>query len=399
MVLIGLVGAPNTGKSTFFQAATLSEVEIANYPFATIEPNAGVGFVRHDCAEKFFKVKCNPQHGFCIKGQRFIPVKLLDVAGLVPGAHEGKGMGNKFLDDLSSADALIHVVDVSGCTNENGEPVKPGSYDPLNDVRFLEVELDMWLYGMMKKVWSRFSKIAAMEHKEAEKAIHKQFSGLKINLEMISKAMKKLKLGANISKWSDDDLKKFASELRQVSKPIVIAASKADIGPAAENIRRIKKEFPKYTVIPSLGAYEVALRRAAKSGLIEYVPGDSSFKILKPGKLSKKQKEGLDLIKNKILKKWGSTGVQQCINSVVFEKLKYIVAFPGGMKKLGDVKGNILPDAWLFPPGSTVLDFARHIHEDFVKNFVTAYDVKTKKPIGKDHKLKDGDVIELVAGK
>jgi len=398
-MLIGIVGKANVGKSTFFKAATMAEVEIANYPFATIDPNSGVGFVRHECIEKFFKTKCNPQHGFCINGERFIPIKLLDVAGLVPGAHEGKGMGNKFLDDLSAADALIHVVDVSGCTNENGEPVKPGTYDPLNDVRFLEVELDMWLFGMMKKVWSKFAKMSALEHKDAVKSIHKQFSGLKINEAMIKEAIKKFNLDKPLDKWNDEDLKKFTSELRKASKPIVIAASKADIGPAKENIERIKKEFPKYTVIPTLAAFEIPLRSAAKLGLIEYIPGDSDFKILKPNDLSKEQKEGLDKIKNDILKKWGSTGVQNCLNTVVFDELKYIVVFPGGMKKLGDAKGNILPDAWLFPPESTVLDFARHIHEDFVKNFVTAYDVKTKKPIGKEHKLKDGDVVELVCGK
>jgi ribosome-binding ATPase len=398
-MLIGIVGKANVGKSTFFKAATLSEVEIANYPFATIDPNSGVGFVRHACIEKFFKVKCNPNQGFCINGERFIPVKLLDVAGLVPGAHEGKGMGNKFLDDLSAADVLIHVIDAAGSTNEKGEPVKPGSYDPANDVRFLEVELDMWFFGMMKKVWSKFSKVTAMEHKDSVKAIHKQFSGLKINEMMIQKAMKKFGLNNDISKWTDIDLKAFASELRQVSKPMVIAANKADLSVAQENIKKLKKKFPSYKIIPCSAESELALREASKHELIEYVPGNKDFKILKPAKLSDNQKKALDFIKSKVLKKLGKTGVQDCLNMAVFDELKYIVVFPGGMKKLGDSKGRILPDAWLFPQKSNTLDFARYIHEDFVKNFVTAYDVKTKKPIGKEHILKDGDVIELVCGK
>ena len=398
-MLIGIVGKANVGKSTFFKAATLSEVEIANYPFATIDPNSGVGFVRHACIEKFFKVKCNPNQGFCINGERFIPVKLLDVAGLVPGAHEGKGMGNKFLDDLSAADVLIHVIDAAGSTNEKGEPVKAGSYDPANDVKFLEVELDMWFFGMMKKVWAKFSKVITMEHKDSVKAIHKQFSGLKINETMIHKAMRKFGLNSDISKWTDIDLKAFASELRQVSKPMVIAANKADLPTAKDNIKKLKKQFPSYKIIPCSSESELALREAAKHELIEYVPGNKDFKILKTGKLSDKQKKALDFIKTKVLKTLGATGVQQCLNTAVFDELKYFVVFPGGMKKLGDSKGNILPDAWLFPQNSTVLDFARHIHEDFVKNFVTAYDVKTKRPIGKDHVLKDGDVIELVCGK
>ena len=398
-MLIGIVGKANVGKSTFFKASTLAEVEIANYPFATINPNAGMGFVRHTCVEKFFKTKCNPKQGFCINGERFIPVKLLDVAGLVPGAHEGKGMGNKFLDHLASADVFIHVIDAAGGTNANGEPVKVGSYDPVNDVRFLEVELDMWFFNMMKKVWSKFAKVSAMEHKDPVQSIHKQFSGLKINEEMIKKAINKLSLNSLINKWSDDDLKKFATELRCVSKPMIIAANRADMPTAEANIKKLKKTFPNYKIIPCSAESELALREAAKHELIEYIPGDKDFKILKSAKLSDKQKKALDFIKQKVLKMWGSTGVQPCLNTAVFDELKYITVFPGGMKKLGDAKGNILPDAWLFPAGATVIDFARHIHEDFVKNFVTAYDVKTKKPIGKEHKLKDGDVIELVCGK
>ena len=398
-MLLACVGKANTGKSTFFKSATLAETEIANYPFATINMHEGMAFVRHECVEKFFKVKCNPNQGFCLDGERFVPVKLIDVAGLVPGAHEGKGMGNKFLDDLGSADAFIHVIDASGSTNQNGEPVKAGSYDPANDVRFLEVELDMWFFGMMKKVWSKFSKTAAIEHKDAVKAIHKQFSGLKVNEIMIGKAIKKFSLNKPIDKWTDSDLKKFTSELRKVSKPMIIAANKADVPAAEANIKKLKKSFPKYKIIPCSAESELALREAATHELIEYIPGDKDFKILKAKKLSDKQKKALQFIKQKVLKKWGSTGVQSCLNTAVFDELKYIVVFPGGMKKLADAKGRILPDAWLFPTGSTVTDFARHIHEDFVKNFVTAYDVKTKKPIGKAHKLKDGDVIELVCGK
>src|SRR3989338_7459591 len=109
-MLVGVVGKANVGKSTFFKAATLADVEIANYPFATIKPNHGVGFVKIDCIDKEFNIQCNPREGYCVSGYRFVPVNMIDVAGLVPGAHEGKGMGNQFLDDLNQADVLIHVV-------------------------------------------------------------------------------------------------------------------------------------------------------------------------------------------------------------------------------------------------------------------------------------------------
>src|SRR3970040_2190760 len=117
-MLIGLVGKPSSGKSTFFKAATLAEVDIAPYPFTTIKPNHGVGYVKVDCIDKEMGVQCQPAHGFCLKGQRFVPVELMDVAGLVPGASEGKGLGNQFLDDLNQADVLIHIIDIAGSTNE-----------------------------------------------------------------------------------------------------------------------------------------------------------------------------------------------------------------------------------------------------------------------------------------
>jgi len=395
-MLIGVVGKANVGKSTFFKAATLSEVEIANYPFATIEPNSGVGYVRHTCIEKFFKTKCNPQKGFCIDGQRFIPIKLVDVAGLVPGAHLGKGMGNKFLNDLSSADVLIHVVDMAGTTNENGESVKAGSYDPAKDILFLEEELDMWFYSLMAKNWEKFSKRSALEKKEAAKTLHAQFSGLKINFAMIKKAMSELKLGNDLTKWSEDDIKKFASKLRAVSKPTIIAANKIDVSTGESNYKRMKKQFPEHIIIPCSSESELALREAAKHELIEYIPGDANFKI--KGKLTDKQKKALEFI-TKFLKKWKNTGVQKCLNTAVYDLLHYMTIFPGGVSKLGDSKGNILPDAFLLPPNSTALDFAAAIHTDFAKNFIRAIDVKTKRVIGRDHKLKDDDVIELVCGK
>jgi len=175
---IGIVGKANVGKSTFFKALTLSEILIANYPFATIEPNKGFGFARIPCVDKEFNEKCNPRFGYCIDNNRFVPIEVLDVAGLVPGAHEGKGMGNKFLDDLRQAHALIHVVDMSGSTNEKGEPVEAGSYDPAFDITFLETELDMWYLSIIRKGWDRFARQVMQEHQEIQKALHKQLSGL-----------------------------------------------------------------------------------------------------------------------------------------------------------------------------------------------------------------------------
>jgi len=393
-MLIGIVGKPNVGKSTFFKAATLAETEIASRPFTTIKPNEGVGFVKTECPEKFFNVKCNPKKGFCINGWRFVPVKLIDVAGLVPGAYEGKGLGNQFLSDLVQADVLIHVIDASGSTNETGELVGEGEYDPANDVRFIETELDKWFFSLLKENWGKF--VRQSVHKKIDEALAEQFYGFKITLSMVNKALRQTGLEEkNLSDWTDDNIELFAREVRKISKPVIIAANKMDLPSAEKNIERIKKEFPDHLVVPCSAEAELALKEAAKSRLIEYIPGENNFKILKPDELSSKQKEGLELIR-KLLAKWGSTGVQKCLDSAVFDFLKYIVVFPGGVHKLEDSKGNVLPDAFLLPPNSTVIDFANKIHSDFAKNFIAAIDVKTKKKLGKDAVLKNGDVIEIL---
>ncbi len=396
-MIIGIVGKPSAGKSTFFKAATMAEVAIANFPFTTIKANEGIGFVRTDCVEKFFKVKCNPRQGECIQGNRFIPVKLIDVAGLVPGAHEGKGMGNQFLDDLRQADVLIHIVDASGSINEKGEPVQQGSYDPLNDVRFLEDELNYWFSGMMKKVWQKFSKQAISEGKDFAISIANQFSGLNINLETVKKTLSETNLtGKRLDEWTEQELFQFASKLREKGKPIIIAANKLDLPTARENIERLKEQFPNYKIIPCSAESELALKEAAKKNLINYIPGDPNFTIENQEKLDEKQTKALEFIK-KLLNDWKSTGVQTCLDTAVFDILNYIVIFPGGVNKLSDSEGRVLPDAFLLPPKSTALDFAYKLHSDFGDNFIRAIDVKTKKTIGKDHVLKNGDVIEIIS--
>jgi hypothetical protein len=397
-MLVGLVGKPNTGKSTFFKAATLAEVEIASRPFTTIKPNEGVGFVRVDCAEKNYGVKCNPRQGFCIEGQRFVPVRLIDVAGLVPGAHLGKGLGNKFLSDLVQADVLIHIVDASGSTDAEGKLVEPGSYDPVQDVKFVDDELDKWFSSMLKENWSKF--VRQSLKKATDKALAEQFYGFKITLEMVSKALRITNLSTKLlTSWTDADVQTFASAVRLMSKPTIIAANKIDLPTAKANIERLRDEFPDYLIVPCSAESELALREAAKSEVIKYIPGDDKFEILKSEKLNSAQKKALGFISEKILKVWGATGVQKCLNAAVFDFLHYMVIFPGGVNKLSDSQGRVLPDAFLLPPKSTAIDFAGKIHTDFAKNFVAAIDVKTKRKIGRDAELKHLDIIEIMTSK
>ncbi len=395
-MFIGFVGKPSSGKSTFFKASTLAEVEIANYPFTTIKPNSGVGYVKVRCVEEEFNTKCMPRTGYCIKHWRFVPVQLLDVAGLVPDAHLGKGRGNQFLDDLRQADVLIHVVDASGSLNAQGEPVPIGSHDPCDDVKFLEHELDMWYFGILNKGWEKFSRALQQEKKPVHKALATQLSGLKVTEPMVDEAIKKLNLPTDKpNSWTEPQMLELATLLRKQTKPIVIAANKMDKSSSAKNIERLRNSFPHVTIVPCSGEIELALREAAKKGLIDYIPGEDHFLLREGVTLSDVQRKGLDMIAQ-FLKTYGSSGVQQTLDICVFDVLKYIAIFPGGLNNLTDSKGNVLPDCFLLPPNSTALDFAFRIHTDIGNKFVRAMNVKTRLSIGKDVPLKHRDVIEIM---
>ena len=398
-MLIGIIGKPSCGKSTFFKAATLAEVEIASYPFTTIKPNHGTGYVKVDCVDREFNVQCNPRLGYCIGGKRFVPIDLLDVAGLVPGAHEGKGMGNQFLDDLNQADVLIHVIDVSGSTNEKGDEVPALSYNPENDIKFLEHELNMWYLRLIEKGWEKFARTVNQERPELKKAIAKHLSSLRVTEDLVEEVREKLNLNHDIMKWSKEDLLKIAIELRRATKPMIIVCNKIDIKGADENFERLKTEFNNSLIFPCSAESELALREAAKRGLIKYIPGDNKFEIISEEKLNQKQKDALNFIKTNILGKFMSTGVQQVLDMAIFDLLKYIAIFPGGVGKLQDQHGNYIPDCFLMPPGSTAIDFAFKLHTDIGNNFIKAIDVKTKRPVGRDYLLKDRDVIEIATSK
>jgi len=396
---IGLVGKPNCGKSTFFKASTLAEVAIAPYPFTTIAKNEGVGFVKVDCADKDFNTKCNPRFGYCVDDKRFVPVELLDVAGLVPGAHEGKGMGNQFLDDLNQANALIHIIDVSGSTNEKGESVPPLSYDPANDLKFLEDELDMWYLRLIEKGWERFARSVNQEKPELNKAVTKQLSSLRVTEKLMERVIQELNLDTNIMKWDRNILLKIAKELRKATKPMIIACNKIDVKGADENFERLKREFSDYLLVPCSAEAELALREASKHGLIKYIPGDTDFSIIQVEKLSEKQRNALSFIKSEVLGKYSSTGVQNVLNIAVFELLNCIAAYPVATNKLTDKDGRVLPDCFLVPKDITALEFAFKVHTDLGNHFIKAIDQKTKLIVGKEHKLKHRDVIEIVTSK
>ncbi len=390
---IGLLGKTNVGKSTFFSAATEAPVPIGNFPFTTIKPNVGVAYVTANCACKHFEIK--HENPLCKNGTRFIPIKLIDVAGLVPGAHEGKGLGIQFLDDASQAEALIHVVDASGSTDIQGQPVPIGSHDPMEDVEFVVDEFDQWFKEILNREWPKLTKEIEQKRTKIIEGIAKRFSGLAIKDYQVHEVLNKLDLlTKNPTEWQDSDLTLFSKELRKKTKPILIAANKADLCKDLTIIEKIKKDSK---VIPCSAETELLLRKATKAGLVNYISGNNGFKIKDDVQISTQQQKALDLVKS-VFSKINSTGLQEILNSIVFDVLKLIVVYPvEDDTKLCNKDGQVLPDARLLPINSTAKDLAGTVHADLAKGFLHAIDVKTKQRIGADHQLNNGDVIKIIS--
>ena len=390
---VGVIGKPNVGKSTFFNAVTLGGAEIANYPFTTIDSNIGATYVTYKCPCKELSIKCSPQNSKCIEGTRLVPLKIIDVAGLVKGAHTGRGLGNKFLNDLSRAETLIHIVDASGSTDIEGNPVPIGTHNPLEDIEFLEEEINLWFFGILNDNWFRFARKVCSGHHDFCKIVAEQFTGIGITEGNVIASIRETGLNPEqCIHWKDEELLIFAKSLRKISKPITIVLNKTDIAPP-ENIKVLKDKLGEVFTVSAEA--ELVLRKAASSGLVKYVPSESSFEIT--GNLNDKQKEALNRIKN-FMEKNDGTGVQKTINQVVFNILNKIVVYPvEDETHMKDGKGNVLPDAFLMDKGSTPRDLAFRVHTDIGKNFLYAVNARTKRRIKDDYELQNGDVIKIVS--
>ena len=386
---VGLVGKPNAGKSTFFTAVTSASAQIGDYPFTTIEKNVGIAYVRKQCPSKELNVIPNPNNSLSINGIRYIPIEVIDVAGLVPGAHEGKGMGNKFLDDLRQADVLIQVVDSSGNTDLEGNSTEGAN--PIEEINFLKNEICEWIGEITMRNWSRSAR-AVESGEKIEDFLSDRLAGLKFSREHVITALRKASISKPVMKWGAEEGIIIAELLQAIAKPIVIAANKADIS-SEDNLKNLSKKGAIITVAD----YELALKKASEANLIDYNAGDSDFEI-SSDKLTEGQKVALQKIKD-FIKSNGSTGVQECIEKAVLEKLDLIAVYPvEDETHFTDGQKRILPDAHLLPKDSTALDLAYKVHSDIGDSFIRAIDCRSKRIIGKDYELQDGDIIKIVAG-
>ncbi len=391
MITLALAGKPNCGKSTFFKAATLADAEIANYPFTTIDANHGVAYLRAPCPCTGLDLPGGAATcGHCTDGVRFIPINLIDVAGLVPDAHLGRGLGNQFLDHLRQADAIIHVVDGSGATDAEGNPVGPGEHDPQEDIAFLPYEMTMWVYGILDKHWAKLMRQSVQRGFSLHAAIAEVLAGLSITSEDVAAAVRET--GVDLGHADEAALVSFCGALLARAKPMLAVANKADLAPDALLARLAEHGVP-----PATAAGELALRNAARADLITYLPGDESFAVVDPAALSKAQAAGLEALRG-AMTRLGGTGVQAALNRAVFELLTRIVVYPvEDETHFMDGRGRVLPDAFLMPTGATARELAFAVHTDIGKGFLYAVDARTRMRIRDTQPLKNGDIIRIVS--
>ena len=395
---IGLIGKTNTGKTTFFNSATLQSAEISTYPFTTKTPNLGIAQVVTLCVHKEFGVQDNPKNSKCKDGWRFIPIELVDLPGLIKGAWTGKGLGNQFLSVAAQSDMLLHVVDASGSVDEEGRITEPGTGDPVADIGDIEEELVMWFLKMILANQDRIER-DLKRGLDLPSSIQGFMQGIEVKKEHVTQALEKTNLvKKDFLNWNEKELKDFTWALRDISKPTIIIANKMDLPNAEENFERIREEYSDMIVIPSSAEAELTLRRAEQKGYIIYVPGEERFKILDSGKLTDKQKGALNLIRKTIMGKYFQTGVQFALNVAVFKLLKMSVVYPiYDPKTLTDKDGNVLPDAHLMPYGATISDLAGQVHTDLARGLLYGIDCRDGIRLPISYVIKDRDVISLIS--
>ena len=397
-IKIGLIGKTNTGKTTFFNSATLSSEEISSYPFTTKSSISGVAHAITLCVHPEFMIQDNPNNSKCLDGWRYIPIELIDLPGLIKDAWKGKGLGNQFLSIAAQSDALLHVVDASGGVDSTGKITEVGTGDPISDFADIEEELIMWYHKILEGNRDKVSKLIKTGT-DVSDAITDLYRGIGVTKVHVKETFHATDLeGKDFDDFDMVDSKKFASYLRKISKPTLIVANKVDVEGADKNFARLRERYNDSIVIPVSGDSEFVLRRAEQKGLIRYSPGSETFEIIKPDELNEKQINALNFIKKGIMGEYMRTGVQFAINVAVFKLLKMNSIYPvADEQNLADKKGRVLPDLILLKDGATINDLAREIHSDLTKGLLYGKDLRYNLRLPTDYQLRDRDVVSLVS--
>ena len=397
-IKIGIIGKTNTGKTTFFNSATLSSTEISSYPFTTKKPETATGNAITLCVHMEFNVKDEPNNSRCVDGWRYIPIELIDLPGLIKDAWKGTGLGNQFLSIAARSDALLHVVDCSGSIDSAGKITEPGSGDPVSDFADIEEELVMWYQKILEGNRDKMSKNLKAGADPID-AFTELYMGIGVKKNHVKQALKITNLEEKeFDDFDSSDTKEFAKILRKISKPTLIVANKIDIPGADKNFNRLRERYNEVIVVPASADSELTLRRAEQQELIKYAPGSEQFEIVHNEKLNDKQRGALDFIKKDIMGEYMRTGVQFAINVTVFKLLKMNSIYPvANEETLSDKKGRVLPDLILVKEGATIKDLANEIHTGLSKGLLYGKDLRYNLRLPTHYQLRDRDVVSLVS--
>ncbi|CAI5760174.1 unnamed protein product [Candida verbasci] len=371
-VVIGLVGKPSSGKSTTLNSLTDANAKVGAFPFTTIDPNKATGYLEIDCACQRFNLqnKCKPNYGYCRNGKRGVPIMLLDVAGLVPNAHLGRGLGNKFLSDLTEADCLIHIVDASGTTDAEGKATR--GYDPLYDIEWLQDEIFRWILGNLKERWGSVVRKHIGTKSTTLETLRQQLGGYSANKQMVGKALDLIPNLPPLQDWNSDIIEKVVKAFMEIKFPTVLALNKMDHPDSDKNVSKIILKYPKSKAILTSSITEVFLRKLANQNYIKYdsgtefidtkedLPDDPDLKDL-----DEKLKNRIENIRDLVLYRFGSTGVVQLLQAAA-DLLHLIPVYP--VRNIHNFTGNsndyVFRDCILVKRGTTVIQVARKIMGD-----------------------------------
>ncbi|HZW57462.1 MAG TPA: redox-regulated ATPase YchF [Nitrososphaerales archaeon] len=400
-VRIGLIGKTNTGKTTFFNAATSQSMEMSNYPFTTKSPNSGAGHATTLCVHRELGLKSdNPRNSLCLDGWRHIPVEIIDLPGLIKGAWEGRGLGNQFLSVAAQSDVLLHVVDASGSIDVDGKIASPGAGDPVADIADIEEELAMWYLKLFENSYERIVRsMRSSPNADFAAEVSELMHGIGVQRAHVTEALRRKGLvGEDVDRWTEDNKREFAWSLKEISKPTLIVANKMDVPESAKNFAKIRENYRDMIVVPCSAESELTLRRAEQSGAIKYFPGEERFDIVKGANLTEKQSWALSHINTAILGEYLRTGVQFALNVAVFKLLRMNAVYPvSDATKFSDRAGNVLPDVFLLQSGSTVVDLAMSVHSELAKGLLYAVDARSGLRLPADYHLNDRDVLSIIS--
>lgn len=335
--VVGLVGKPSVGKSTLFNAATRPDAShqaaMDPRPFTTIDPNVGPGWFAAPCpAERLGRgAEAQPEHGKAVSGRRRHPLLVKDVAGLVPGAYEGRGRGNQFLDALTGADSLVHVVDASGRSDRSGVDLgaAEATGDPLDEVGWVRREIHLWIFCNVRTKWESVRKKARIPSKhQAKEAVLSRlfalFSGYKSTAAMTQKVFEAAGFSIQgiedkILDWQEYDLHLLVACFLRARFPIIVALNKTDMPGAAGHVSRAQAVLG-VACMPVSARSEWWLYEQQRLGHLTYVEGAGADSVVLSPSAPPAVVARWDEVRTRVFDVYGSTGVLDVISAAVLRR-------------------------------------------------------------------------------